>query len=124
MFAPNGNGMQPRQTIASSSNFGDRMTNANIMTLRQMQSKVYQYDASSNEGNSNIYSYHASQGKPVSIYNDPRHMKYDRPELSSPEDESSNYPTGGNQMRPDSNGDPSSSSMSGYDLKGMLVKTR
>jgi hypothetical protein len=41
--------------------------------------------------------------------------------MSSPADDSSNLMHDGNKQ-PDSNGDPSSSSMSGYDLKGMLSK--
>ena len=65
MLAPNGTGMHPQnRTIASSSNFGDRATNK---TLREMTnpflSRAYNqgvYDASSNDVNSNLYSYHAS----------------------------------------------------------------
>lgn len=83
-------------TIQSSSNFADRATSK---TLKEMTnpflSRVYNQQDSDN---SNIYSYHASHRVQQQQQEDDEEFRH-----------------------PDSNGQ-SSSSMSGYDIKGMLQK--
>jgi hypothetical protein len=113
-----------KETVTTSSNFGERATSK---TLREMQnpflSRAYQNEfgmvESSNDVNSNIYSYHASMNHPT---NNAYRGQQIRSELSSPHDDDSSKFTNGIQRNLDSNGDPSSSSMSGYDIKGMFTR--
>lgn len=105
---PNGEGLDRRGNTVGD-NFGER---GNQKTLQQMTNPFLSraFNNVDSSAQSNLYSYNPS------LYPNP--LKSD---INSPyhlDDDSSNLMP----VHQESQGDPSSSSMSGYDLKGMMMK--
>lgn len=111
---PNGQGLERRgNTVGNSTNFGERATQR---TLQQMTNPFLSraFNNVDSSAQSNLYSYNPS------VYqNQVNPLKSDlySPSAGMDEDSSNLVP-----MHQESQGDPSSSSMSGYDLKGMMMK--